>query len=198
MGLKFFRDISKCIYNQSGCLMKPHSNGSKTLRSNLKFKEQSYEFFNGKDYIMTALKTLISSLLLMLASSAIQAANGITTGQELQRQAEQETTVISTSGLKSMLDEELDMVLIDIRTHREVENMGGTIDAPQNNIIPRGWIEFRAPRVALSKDTPIVVYCGAGIRSPLVAKTLQDMGYTNVKNYSAGFMGWKNAGMPIK
>jgi len=139
------------------------------------------------------------SLLLVCFSFGAQAgSNGIVTGQELQQQAEKETRTISTQELKALIDDELDLVLIDIRTHNEVSNMGGTIDAPQNNIIPRGWLEFRAPRVAISKDTPIVVYCGAGIRSPLAAKTLQDMGYTNVRNYPDGFLGWKNAGLPVK
>ena len=79
-----------------------------------------------------------------------------------------------------------------------LQNMDGKIDAPQNVNIPRGWLEFRVQRVALSKDIPIVVYCGGGLRSPLAAETLQNMGYTNVKNYSAGFFGWKKAGLPIK
>ncbi len=139
------------------------------------------------------------SILIMSLSFSVQAnSNGIVTGQQLQKQAEKETRSISTQELKILIDEELDMVLIDIRTHNEVANMGGTIDAPQNKVIPRGWLEFRTPRVAISKDTLIVVYCGAGIRSPLAAKTLQDMGYTNVRDYSAGFMGWKNEGLPVK
>ena len=48
---------------------------------------------------MNILKALFSGLLLMLFTVSIQAVNGITTGQELQRQAEQETTIISTSQL---------------------------------------------------------------------------------------------------
>ena len=123
---------------------------------------------------------------------------GIPTGFQLQAEAEKKTTVISTQDLKKMLDEELDMVLIDIRTATEIQNMDGKINAPQNVNIPRGWLEFRVQRVALSKDTPIVVYCGGGLRSPLAAETLQNMGYSNVKNYSAGFFGWKKAGLPIK
>ncbi len=97
-----------------------------------------------------------------------------------------------------MLDDELDMVLIDIRTAEEIQNMDGKIDAAQNVNIPRGWLEFRVQRVALSKDTPIVVYCGGGLRSPLAAETLQNMGYSNVKNYAEGFFGWKKAALPIK
>jgi len=90
------------------------------------------------------------------------------------------------------------MVLVDVRTPAEIKKLGGSIKASQNVSIPRGWLEYRITRVALSKDTPIVVYCGGGVRTPLAADTLQKMGYTNVKDYSSGFMGWKKAGLPVK
>ena len=148
---------------------------------------------------MTFGKSLIFTIAALVSFSLpVQATpEGITSGQQIQKQAESVTTDISTNELQKMLNDELEMVLIDIRTTDEVKNMGGTIDAPQNSVIPRGWLEFRASKVAQTKDTPIVVYCGAGIRSPLAAKTLQDMGYTNVKNYSAGFIGWRKAGLPV-
>ncbi len=141
---------------------------------------------------------LLGLSLFFIAPIAQAEAAKIPTGAQLQEEAEKKTTFIETNSLKKMLDEELDMVLIDIRTATEIQNMDGKIDAPQNVNIPRGWLEFRVQRVALSKDTPIVVYCGGGLRSPLAAETLQNMGYTNVKNYSAGFFGWKKAGLPIK
>lgn len=141
---------------------------------------------------------LLGLSLFFIAPIAQAEAAKIPTGAQLQEEAEKKTTFIETNALKKMLDEELDMVLIDIRTATEIQNMDGKIDAPQNVNIPRGWLEFRVQRVALSKDTPIVVYCGGGLRSPLAAETLQSMGYTNVKNYSAGFFGWKKAGLPIK
>jgi len=123
---------------------------------------------------------------------------GITTGEQLQAEAEKRTKVISTADLKKALDVDLDMVLVDVRLPSEIKAMGGAIKAPQNRNIPRGWLEYRITSVALSKDTPIVVYCGAGIRTPLAADTLQKMGYTNVKNYSAGFIGWRDAGLPVE
>lgn len=141
---------------------------------------------------------LLGLSLFFIAPIAQAEAAKIPTGAQLQEEAEKKTTFIETNALKKMLDEELDMVLIDIRTATEIQNMDGKIDAPQNVNIPRGWLEFRVQRVALSKDIPIVVYCGGGLRSPLAAETLQNMGYTNVKNYSAGFFGWKKAGLPIK
>jgi len=144
-------------------------------------------------------QVLTSTFLLsaILLSSNLQAkVPGITTGAQLQAAAEKRTSIISTQDLKKALDEDLDMVLVDVRLPSEVTAMGGAIKASQNRNIPRGWLEYRITSVALSKDTPIVVYCGAGIRTPLAADTLQKMGYTNVKNYSAGYIGWKKAGLP--
>ncbi|MEE9328407.1 MAG: rhodanese-like domain-containing protein [Cocleimonas sp.] len=135
-----------------------------------------------------------AALILPVAQAKVP---GITTGAQLQAAAEKRTSIISTEELKKMLDEDLDMVLVDVRLPTEIKNMGGAIKAAQNRNIPRGWLEYRITNVALSKDTPIVVYCGGGIRTPLAADTLQKMGYTNVKNYSAGFIGWRNAGMPV-
>jgi rhodanese-related sulfurtransferase len=146
------------------------------------------------------IKQAIASTLILssiILTTGLQAkVPGITTGAQLQAQAEKRTKVISTQDLKKALDEDLDMVLIDVRLPSEITGMGGSIKATQNRNIPRGWLEYRITSVALSKDTPIVVYCGAGIRTPLAADTLQKMGYTNVKNYSAGYIGWKKAGLP--
>lgn len=144
-------------------------------------------------------KAVIYTILLSVFSMPLQAEpEGIISGDQLMVEAEKVTRSITTDELLKMLQGDPEMVLIDIRTHNEVNRMGGTIDAPQNKIIPRGWLEFRTPRFALEKDTPIVVYCGAGYRSPLAAKTLQDMGYTNVMHYPEGYLGWSKAGNPVK
>jgi len=145
-------------------------------------------------------KTIFSSLILVstLGGQGVLAeVVGITTGAQLQAEAEKRTKIISTEELKKALDDKLDMVLVDVRLPSEIKAMGGAIKAQQNVNIPRGWLEYRITRVALSKDTLIVVYCGAGIRTPLAADTLQKMGYTNVKNYSAGFIGWRKAGLSV-
>jgi len=144
------------------------------------------------------LSCLFTFSLFFLASMVQAEVAGIPSGFQLQEEAEKITQKINTTDLKTMLDDELDMILIDIRTATEIQMMDGKIDAPQNVNIPRGWLEFRVQRVALSKDIPIVVYCGGGLRSPLAAETLQNMGYSNVKNYSEGFFGWQKAGLPVK
>lgn len=71
--------------------------------------------------------TIIAAVLLLTVSVSAQSApEGITSGQQLQKQAEAVTRDIGTQELKTMLDDELEMVLIDIRTTDEVKNMGGT------------------------------------------------------------------------
>ena len=42
------------------------------------------------------------------------------------------------------------------------------------------------------------MYCGAGWRSALAAKTLQDMGMTNVAHIEGGYEAWVNAGAPVE
>lgn len=130
-------------------------------------------------------------ILIFFTSTAQSEMTAIPSGKALMAEAEQVTRIIMTDDLKNMINDEPDMVLVDIRTQGEINKHGGSIDAPQNINISRGWLEFDIQSHATSKDTPIVVYCGGGLRSPLAAKTLQDMGYTQVWNYSAGYFGWR-------
>lgn len=142
---------------------------------------------------------LVTGCLVLLALPAMASAEiaGIKSGQDILQSVAPKVSNINTAELKKEIDGNPDLVLIDIRTRKEIESMGGAIDAPQNTTIPRGWLEFRIGKAASSKDTPIVVYCGGNIRSPLAADTLQKMGFTNVKNYADGFIGWRNDGLPV-
>ncbi len=142
--------------------------------------------------------TLAALLLCFAVSLSVNAeVNGITSGAHLQAEAEARASIISTEELKNEIDNDPELVVIDVRMPSEIANMGGAIDAAQNHNIPRGWLEHRVTGIALNKDVPIVVYCGAGIRSPMAAITLEEMGYTNVRDYPEGFIGWKKAELPI-
>ena len=133
-----------------------------------------------------------------LAGTAHADVQGIKDGAQMTREVAAKVPNISTKDLQNEISRNPDLVLIDIRMPDEIKSMGGAIKAPQNVNIPRGWLEFRAAGHAQSKDTPIVVYCGGNIRSILAAHTLQQMGYTNVKNYADGFIGWKRQGLPVE
>ncbi|MGI9400761.1 MAG: rhodanese-like domain-containing protein [Rhizobiaceae bacterium] len=105
---------------------------------------------------------------------------------------------IGTEELQSILRENPNTVLIDVRTQQEVNLTGGTIRAKRIHVIPRGWLEFRIGEAVPDRQTPIVVYCGTDRRSPLAADALSRLGYSNVKNYVDGFPAWKEAGLPIE
>ena len=149
---------------------------------------------------MLKMKIISLSAALVLSTAILPVVEagvpGIKGGDQLQAEVLKHVKNIRTAELKKLLADDPEVALIDVRLPSEVTSMGGAIKAQQNVNIPRGWLEWRVTNVALKKDTPIVVYCGANIRSPLAADTLMKMGYTNVKNYSDGYIGWKRAGLP--
>ena len=81
--------------------------------------------------------------------------------------------------------------LIDIRDIRELERDGKV----QNAIhIPRGMLEFwidpnsqyfKEGKLDLEKE--MVLFCAAGARSALAAKSLLDMGFKKVSHVAGGF-----------
>ena len=60
--------------------------------------------------------------------------------------------------------------------------------------IPRGHLEAQIESRVVDKATPIVVYCAGGVRSAFAAKTLQELGYSNVVSMAGGFGKWKDEG----
>lgn len=139
----------------------------------------------------------ILTLAIVLTSLNSHADIDIIDGNKMLESVNQQIININTAELDNILNEDPNVVLIDVRTPSELK-VTGTIDRGQNINIVRGWLEFQIADHATSKDTPIIVYCGRNLRSPLAAKTLENMGYTNVKNYSDGFFTWKDELNPIK
>ncbi|HEX8107538.1 MAG TPA: molybdopterin-synthase adenylyltransferase MoeB [Kofleriaceae bacterium] len=82
--------------------------------------------------------------------------------------------------------------LIDVR--EPDEHAQGMI--PGTLHIPRGFLELRIERNVPDRGTPVVIYCASGTRSVLAARSLGELGYTNVRSLAGGFTGWKRAGLP--
>jgi len=64
--------------------------------------------------------------------------------------------------------------------------------------IPRGHLEAQIEGRILDKDAPVIVYCAGGIRSAFAAKTLAELGYTNVLSMAGGYGKWKDEGRTWK
>ena len=60
--------------------------------------------------------------------------------------------------------------------------------------IPRGHLEAQIEGRILDKDAPVIVYCAGGVRSAFAAKTLAELGYTNVLSMAGGYGKWKDEG----
>jgi hydroxyacylglutathione hydrolase len=61
--------------------------------------------------------------------------------------------------------------------------------------IPMGYVP--AQRHVLPTDVPLIVQCGGGTRSQVVASLLQREGFTNVLNLAGGIDGWEREGLPL-
>ncbi|MBX3658228.1 MAG: rhodanese-like domain-containing protein [Ramlibacter sp.] len=91
--------------------------------------------------------------------------------------------------------------IVDIRDVRELA--GGTVVGAYH--APRGMLEFwvdpdspyHKPLFA-DEDKEYILFCGAGWRSALAARTLQEMGMTNVAHIEGGFTEWVNQGAPTE
>jgi molybdopterin/thiamine biosynthesis adenylyltransferase/rhodanese-related sulfurtransferase len=63
--------------------------------------------------------------------------------------------------------------------------------------VPRGFLESRIEGVVADKSRPVILYCAAANRSAFAAKTLEELGYTNVHSLAGGFTDWKRNGLEI-
>ena len=138
--------------------------------------------------------TLIGALVLIFTVTiySIIFAGGKTIPQII-REAKSQTTEVTVEALKKEMDEGRNFALIDVRTSEEFK--AGHLPKAVN--IPRGTLEFLIGKHYPQKGFEIVVYCRTDARAALCARSLSDMGYTNVKNLKGAFKAWGEAGYPI-
>lgn len=93
--------------------------------------------------------------------------------------------LITASEAKQMLDEQQGYVLLDVRTEQEYAE--GHI--PGALLIPNTELSEKAADLLPDKEQMILVYCRSGRRSAEAARTLADMGYTQVYDFG-GIIDW--------
>ena len=109
--------------------------------------------------------------------------------RDLLKQTERQIREIDPSDAEGRLG---DATFLDVRELDEFEQ--GTI--PGAVFIPRGHLESKVENQISNHDAPVVVYCAGGTRSAFAAKTLEELGYTDVVSMAGGFGRWKNEGRP--
>src|SRR3954466_15254960 len=111
------------------------------------------------------------------------------TFRELLNAARHRITEIDPETAEARLN---DSTFLDVRELDEFEQ--GMI--PGSVFIPRGHLESQVENKIPNHDAPVVVYCAGGTRSAFAAKTLAELGYTDVVSMAGGFGRWKNEGRP--
>ena len=101
---------------------------------------------------------------------------------------------IDLDGYRKMRDTGEPHLLVDTREESEwaVGHVAGAVHLSKG-IIERD-IETKVP----DKDAKLVLYCGGGFRSALVADNLQQMGYTQAISLDGGWRALKDSGLPLE
>ena len=85
-------------------------------------------------------------------------------------------------------------VLVDVREDSEW-NAGHIAGAVH---LGKGVIERDIEKTVPQTDTKLVLYCGGGFRSALVADALQNMGYTQAISLDGGWRALLASGFPVE
>jgi len=100
---------------------------------------------------------------------------------------------ITVGELKSSMDNGEIFVLLDVR--KEADFLAAHLPGALH--INRGELEFAVAKAIPDTETRIYVYCRTGIKATFAARTLLDIGYTNVARVVDSFKGWLEAGYPV-
>jgi molybdopterin/thiamine biosynthesis adenylyltransferase/rhodanese-related sulfurtransferase len=114
------------------------------------------------------------------------------TFRDLLSAAKSEITEVDTEGAAAAIAD--GAIVLDVREPDEYEE-GALLGAIH---IPRGHLEAQIEGRIIDKQAPVVAYCAGGVRSAFAAKTLAELGYTNVLSMEGGYGRWKDEGREWK
>ena len=115
---------------------------------------------------------------------------------ELLQEANELVPRINYDDASALLDDP-NTIILDVREEQELRESGKIKGAIH---VPRGLLEFvfrPEDHVEEPKKMKILVYCAAGARAALAAKTLMYIGYKDVFNLG-GFKEWVESGGEIE
>src|SRR5215208_239203 len=113
--------------------------------------------------------------------------------RDLLAQVKDEIQELRAADAAALLDAPEQPYLVDVRNQDEWDE--GHIPGAVH--IPRGNLESRAEGALKDRSRPVLVYCASGARSAFAAKTLEELGYEDVRSLAGGFTDWKRNGFPF-
>jgi rhodanese-related sulfurtransferase len=111
-----------------------------------------------------------------------------------------QVTTYSVAEVQARLDDPV-VQIVDIRDIRELADgtVVGSFHAPRGML--EFWVDPESPyhkKIFADASKEFILFCGAGWRSALATKTLQDMGMRNVAHIDGGWAEWVKQGAPTE
>ena len=113
---------------------------------------------------------------------------------QLVNEAKSRVRETDVAGYKEMVARGDKHVLVDVREDHEW-NAGHMKSAVH---LSKGTIERDIESKYPDKETTLILYCGGGFRSALVADNLQRMGYQNPVSLDGGWKALKDSGLEVE
>lgn len=139
---------------------------------------------------------LIYLLLFTLTTTLFAGGGEIHPATKLINIAKKETKGISPKELKTLIDNEEEVIVLDVR--EILERSEGQIYAEDTYEMTRGDLEFFILTKIKDTSALVVTYCRGGTKGALAAQTLKNLGYKDARYLDGGLRAWANAGYPIE
>ena len=112
----------------------------------------------------------------------------------LVQDAKQRVKETNVPDVKRRIDSGEKLILVDVREDNEwvKGHLPGAVH------MGKGVIERDIEQQVPDTGTKLVLYCGGGFRSALVADNLRQMGYTNAISLDGGWRALKDSGLPLE
>lgn len=151
---------------------------------------------------MKRTSTLFAAALLGAAiafPSLVAAQNYPASVKELVANARKQVDTTDMAGFKKVFDAKTNALIVDVREGEEFAegHVPGAINLPRGLLEFTIWSEIGFPD-KLDVNRKIYLYCKTGGRCSLAAKSLKDLGLTNVTAVIMVFEEWRKAGYPVE
>ena len=100
---------------------------------------------------------------------------------------------ISNQQLQQRINRNEAPLILDVRSSEEYGN--GFIAGALH--IPVQTLSAELDKIGNNKQTELVIYCHSGKRAKKASGILADAGFTEVRELTGHYQGWKQAGLPL-
>lgn len=151
-----------------------------------------------KFYKAILISSLAAFILIPATAAAVEKAEYPPQVKEMVLETRKLVTTIDMDGFRKVVDNPQGALIVDVREPKEFA--AGHVPGAIN--VPRGVIEFKIWKHVgfpdkTDYDKKMYLYCKTGGRCTMAAKSLQDLGFTNVTTAVMMLADWQKAGHPV-